>query len=297
MVDALAPDEAGASSVSGATAASPGGGEQRQRLEQAHELLLQAQDAMNAAQRTFQEVIDTTASVPASSALQSTRTSVDQALVQLEALRRLFFSVVEHLQDAARRQQELADETEALAALDPGSNAEATARQVGPIGHRQGNLAATTEGIGEALRAQASTSTAQPALPDGRGEGSDRERLTQAAELITGAGVTMNRAAERLADSPPLLDQARSAQDQALNGLLEAIALLQQQQDQAGPQDGDQSQSESGDQAEQQQPEPEQQTDLGQLLQSVRDREAQRREDRARNRARQQGYEPVEKDW
>ena len=109
----------------------------------------------------------------------------------------------------------------------------------------------------------------------------------------------MTEAAERLSDEPPVLDGARNSQDEALNALLEAIALLQDPQD--SPQNGDQQeraeQQQDGGGNEQQQREENGAgaTDLARLLQGVRDREARRREERARGVNR--GYEPVEKDW
>jgi hypothetical protein len=94
---------------------------------------------------------------------------------------------------------------------------------------------------------------------------------------------------------------ARDAQGIALTELEQALAILEppQQQEQGDPQQqpqqqaGEQEQGDS-DQAAQPQPQPQRATDPAQLLQEVRDREAQRRRERAKQQA---GYESVEKDW
>jgi hypothetical protein len=87
------------------------------------------------------------------------------------------------------------------------------------------------------------------------------------------------------------------AQDQAVQALAEAIALLQEDQN-TPPTDDPQQQPEDGNQGTPQDTanEGSGNSDPAQLLQGVRDREAQRREERAQASARQ-GYEPVEKDW
>jgi hypothetical protein len=113
--------------------------------------------------------------------------------------------------------------------------------------------------------------------------------------------------AAELATETPEFEPIQSQQQAALEELADALALLQppqQEQDRNGepgqdPQQQDQpgQDSESGDrQSEQPEPsEAEQTGDPGQMLQSVRDREAERH--RERGKRNQQGYEPVTKDW
>ena len=107
-------------------------------------------------------------------------------------------------------------------------------------------------------------------------------------------------AASNLQINPAPLDDVRADQKLALEELEAAIALFeppqpqqQQQGDQQKQQRDQDQQQESGAQAEQR-PNPAN-VDPAQLLQGIRDREAQRRAQRAK--ARQQGYEAVEKDW
>ena len=298
MVDAM---ERGtqAEGNGGQASNSAAGDAQRRRFERAYQHLRSAQNSMHAATRSLREVLGAGVSASGSGeALQATRSSVELALGHLEELRRLFFSVLEHLQDTAERQRALADDTEAVAALEDPTDNEATARQTGPIGHRQSNLAATADGISEALRQQASVPPVENGRPGEHMGEPDVERLTQAAELVGEAGGNMSEAAEQLSGAPPALDVAREAQDEALNALLEAIALLQDPQDSPANDDQqaqtEQQKDEGG--SEQQQRETETSTtDLARLLQGVRDREARRREARARGMNR--GYEPVEKDW
>ena len=292
---AIAVVEDGDAAASAGTPAPPGGSE-KELYEHAYELLRDAQDGMNAAGGTFATLTQADPDGPApAQPLAATRASVAAALTQLEELRRLFFSVLEHLRDTAYRQQILADETEALAALADPQNSAATATQAGPLEFRQQNLATLAGGIAEALRAQGDAQASAGAPADDGAAGPDPERLTQAAELVAHAGVTMQDAAATLASAPPALDDTRAAQDDALAELAQAIALLQD--DPGAPQKGDQQaqaqQPAGADDAEQ---EELGETDLAQLLQGVRDREAERREERARSQ-RQQNYEPVEKDW
>ena len=272
----------------------PTADEQRQFFEHAHELLRHAQDAMHAASETFDAIAQVDASESSATAsLQATRASVDTAVEHLEELRRLFFNILEHLRDTAHRQQTLADDTEALAALADPNDPHPTTQKTGPIGHRQERLATTAQAISEALRAQASAPP-QQAAPDTPAAGPDPERLTQAADFVAAAQTTMNDAASTLNREPPVIDDARAAQDEALVKLAAAIELLQD--DPAEPQEGEQQQQEEQGEQGAEPDEGTGETDLAQLLQGVRDREARRREERARN-ASQQGYEPVEKDW
>ena len=97
-------------------------------------------------------------------------------------------------------------------------------------------------------------------------------------------------------DEPALdLPAAREHQDVALVELANALELLTPPQQEGDPGDeGEQDGDGDQDQQEQQQPQQKPQADPSQLLQGVRDREAQRRRDRDQS---QSGYDTVEKDW
>ena len=275
------------------------------RPEQGYDLLAQALDEMHSANKHLENA----QSAPATALdepLNSARDSVDAALVKLEALRRLFFNLLEHLRDTALRQQTLNDETEALSALSDGSGPEPVKRQAGPLQHRQKALSEFAGQLGEGLNSQADAAqhSGQPEQAGQPGPAAEdsaemAERMRQAAALVTTASTDMTSAADRLGADEPILDTARESQDRALQGLTEAIALLQDQQQQSPDQQQQQpSEQESGEgQGDPKDNDSRQgQADMAQLLQGVRDREAQRAEERARNAGRA-GYEPVEKDW
>ena len=110
----------------------------------------------------------------------------------------------------------------------------------------------------------------------------------------------MRGALQQLESTPPVFAPAREAQDEALRELDEALALLSAPQDPAG--DGDDAPQEQGaEEGDDASGEGEEEgsdaanQDPAQLLQGVRDREAQRQRDRARRS--RSGYETVEKDW
>ena len=94
--------------------------------------------------------------------------------------------------------------------------------------------------------------------------------------------------------------ELRLSQTEALEKLNDAIALLEppQNDEQQDPQQQNQNQNQnrgnSGDSDEQDSQQNAASQSVNQLLQGVRDREAQRRQDRARVRT---GVIAVEKDW
>ncbi|MBW2384868.1 MAG: VWA domain-containing protein [Deltaproteobacteria bacterium] len=280
-----------------------------ERIELADGILMLTESSMQGAADSLDHLGAT------ESALDDSRNSVSTAIKGLESLRRLFFSIVEHLEDTAHRQVELGDDTEqalALAEQDP----DASAARVGPVAPRQDELAAFTDQLAQALHEQ---SLADPAELIGAEAAADEavaqaatEQLIRASELVLAASEEMRNAATGLREAAPERETIRAQQTTAVNKLAEAITLLQPpQQEQANDQEedsgeqgeaGEQQQGQGQDQqaatpAEQPQPSPEEQAgrDPGQMLQSVRDREAERhRRNAGRN---QQGYEPVERDW
>ncbi|MEE9281987.1 MAG: VWA domain-containing protein [Myxococcota bacterium] len=219
-----------------------------------------------------------------------------RALQSLEALRRLFFSIVERLRDTARRQLELNDATEQAVALEDPVPA------LGPLIPRQAKLADTVGKLAGALEEQSRRPPGD--APGGAQEGLSPEaqqemtdRLRRAAELVLAAQSPLQTAAEELAAEE--LEDVRGKQDQALSHLLEAVALLTPPEADRGEggQQGQDPSAESGaggESARQEQPPV---VDPSQLLQEVRDREARRRRERERDRRRSASAETVEKDW
>jgi Ca-activated chloride channel family protein len=280
---------------------SPDFAQELERIELANGILTLTESSMQGAIDSLEQLAAT------ATGFDDSRQSVRTAIKGLESLRRLFFSIVEHLEDTARRQVELGDDTEqalALAASDPG----AAAARVGPVAPRQDELAAFTDQLAQALHEQ---SLADPAELIGEEAAADptaaqaaTEQLIQASEHVLAASDEMRAAAEGLREPAPEREIIRAQQTTAVSKLAEAIALLQppqepQSDDDAGDsgEQGEQQEQQSAAPGEQPEPSPDEQAgrDPGQMLQSVRDREAERhRRDAGRS---QQGYEPVEKDW
>jgi hypothetical protein len=222
---------------------------------------------------------------------------IDRGVEQVETLRRLYFSIVEHLKETAQRHSQLMDDTRDTAALE---NTPAE-----PLAERQKELSTFSQQLTESLKAQSRQqgmpgTSGQPG-PPGAGHGAEdvAGQLLKAANAVGEAVEAMDDAAGKLGADPPQLKEAAEPQQTALSKLIEAITLLeppqqQQQQNQDQQQDRSQGQQEEDQEKERQEQQQQQQMDLRHLLQSVRDREAQRQRDRLREPA---GYQPVEKDW
>ena len=256
--------------------------------------------------------------------ISSLKAKVDLSVVQLDSLRRLFFSVIEHLRQTAQKQVQLADETRDVAVLAEEGSVQA---QLGPLTDRQGQIADFSEQIAAALRQQSQQNPQAVAdqgavsKPGQDSTGASQEmasRFAQAADRVDAASQAMEQAVDGLGGEPPHLQVAQDHQASATEELELALRLLmppeqedsksqqeqQEQQQQAGgqqAQDGDQqnqSRPQGGQSAEadkKSNEEASQQFDAERLLQAVRDRQAQRQ--RQRNQRGASGYVPVDKDW
>jgi Ca-activated chloride channel family protein len=259
---------------------------QRERFQLGKRLLTFTQNAMQGVMKSLR---GPRAGAPPS--LEGAERWNVRALQSLEELRRLFFSIVEHLRDTARRQQALNDATEqAVALADP-------TPALGPLIPRQAQLAEIAGSLAAALEEQSRQEQGQP--PSGPQGGLSPEvqqemldRLRRAAELTLAAQDPMRSAAEGLAAEQ--FEDARGNQDRGLGHLLEAVALLTPPEAQEGEQDQG-GEDQRGDADEGAREEQRQVADPSQLLQEVRDREARRR--RERSRAQRGSYDTVEKDW
>jgi Ca-activated chloride channel family protein len=279
---------------SGAQNANP----QQQRIEQGYEHWRLANEQMHASLTPI-ELANTEVA-----ARESAAAAVNLSLVHLQNLRRLFFSIIENLKETAQRQQSLNDETEVQRAL-PDSKPEQATR----LSAEQKTLGETANSIAEALSQQTAQSQPQtgPApnapTPTPGPSQQEIEQLQRASGLVKAASQAMAKA--DIAMATPDLAGARAPQNEAFAKLSEAIAALTPPpQPQDSPEDGaEQSEKEQSSNGDKQQPTPaegdehkqaEAPSNMDQLLQQVRDKEAQRRRDRA---ARANGYAPVEKDW
>ena len=263
--------------------------------------------------------------IPQPSPFAASRKSADQAVETLTDLRRLFFSVLEHLQDTARRQLQLNDETEQAA----GEQAERSDDEAAPedqqrsqqIQSTQEELAQMSEQIAGALQQQAEAGS--QSQPEQGGDPQqpaqvqqNAEKAKKAASLVNDAKSQMDLANQTLKAETSAFAESRPFQDEALAKLIEAIQELQppqQNQDQQQDQQQDeQNQDEGGEQPPEQAEQQDQQAkpgsdesqppedgdqkmDPSRILQAVRDREAQRRRDKDKRQP--AGRVPVDKDW
>lgn len=230
--------------------------------------------------------------------------SAREALGHLEELRRLFFSIVEHLQALLAEQTGTHDRT---ATLQFESQVDELGPELGLIGERQGGHAALADALGEALAQQART-PAGAAPPDGApsdaadtpGSQGAAEAAAKAAEEVRAAagrmhaaGAVIDDAVQRAASMSPDLEPALGDQRAAIEHVENAIRLLQPPQESDG---GDETQQATAQAGQAQQPDgPERMSQRQALrrLQAIRDRDAQRQ----RERQDAGRPEPVEKDW
>lgn len=203
----------------------------------------------------------------------------EEALRELAELRRLFFSIVEHIKELHRDQTETADRTSSAQA----ERDEAIRRQrLGPLAQAQAGHGDKARAIAEALAAQADQAQG---TREGQTEREAAGRLAEAAQQVRQGQEAMEAAARMLredsqASLSPDLEPVLGKQRQALHHLEEALRLLEPPPKR--PQEPDsQDQQVSQEQA-------------ARRLQAIREREA---EQRRRQDRRQTQPEPVDKDW
>ncbi len=208
------------------------------------------------------------------------------ALERLEALRRLFFSIVEHLRELLAEQTNTHDQT-ATVQVEPD-----TAPPLGFVAQRQAAHAKTGAALGEALAAQTDAARGDEDAEAAENIAEATQEMRAGTARMRGAAATVSAAAEAAQSMSPHLEPALADQLAAIGHIENAIRLLRP----PSPEDED-----SGGEQQQQeahaQPEPAEQMSRRQALQrlqAVRDREAERQRRRQRDPA---PPEPVEKDW
>jgi len=223
--------------------------------------------------------------------------AANDAQTNITELRKLFFDLIEHLQELIREQGETRDSSTEAAGLDDLGRAPLLPGLIG----RQGEHRGTAQAIADALAAQADAATQQPAQPGGEDPAEQARKLGEAAEEIRAATGDMDDASGLLTkandpaqtmslDLAPALDSQQRAIDH-LKAALQILQPPQQGQDQQEQQD----QQDQQDQAQDpQQPEPKDES-VDRRREQVREQEAQRRKERE-DKARQQD-DPVENDW
>ena len=237
-----------------------------------------------------------------------------QAAQHLEMMRTLFFSIVEHVRELARLQVGIGDRTQDASALASAESATAqgdddapargpeTLARTAELAPEQNALGARAGAIGDALAEQAEQAASAPAEEAGPDPEESARRLRTAGEHVVSAQLAMSGAAAVLGDEQAALERAVEHQTVALEELAKALELLvppeqqqdQQQQQQEQQQEQQEQPQEAGAESAEASENPEGEPDPSQMLQGVRDREAERRREREEGSSR---YEPVEKDW
>ena len=225
----------------------------------------------------------------------------------LADLRRLYFTLIEHLKDTARRQLDLNDQTADAIALAQGVPEE-TPQHLLPLAPEQDELKQIAEQLapaieqqGEQMAAQAEARASDPeAAAASESPEEIRQKWTRAAELVQSASEEMAIAltelfTERSTGEPFGFEAGSAAQRAALEQLAEAIQILAPP---PPPPDNPDSSEQQQPQENQSQP-PDQEpnrdsVDPAQLLQEVRDREAKRRAEQQRDGL---ADPTVDKDW
>ena len=222
------------------------------------------------------------------------------ALGHIEALRRIFFSFVEHLEALIAEQSDTHDRA---ATLQFEAQLDRLVPEMELVAQRQAEHAATGDALAAAL-AQSADAAEPPTSDDpAANEPADAEALAKAtAELragathMHGANAIMAAAAEAAAAASPDLTPALDEQVAAIERLENALKLLQPpRQDDGGDNGGGQA---GQQQAQEAAPQPDEEERMSQRqamrrLQAIRDRDAQRRRDRRETHP----PDPVEKDW
>ncbi len=237
--------------------------------EQHRQLALGALDRLDASLASARP--ETPALVPA-----------QETLDELEELRRIFYSLIEHLKELHGNQTKSHDDTASVHDIDDDSQRQA---QLGPIADFQTRHISIADQIAAALAEQADASAANP-----QQQGQDPEagaRLAEAATEVGDASAAMTAALAGLGeardptmshDLQPILDE----QSLAIEHLANAIRLLEPpEDDKQEPQEQDSEEQVSQQQAKRR-------------LQDIREREAERKRERRHNTP---PPDPVEKDW
>ncbi len=210
---------------------------------------------------------------------------VQQANAGLEQLRLLFMTLIEHIQELGRVQVETLDRSARAAAELPEDEA-VRALLAGPLSDRQRQHETVALALAEALEAQADQAMAAGDGPNagGASPAETAQKLGQAAGELQSAAAVMRLADGALSQSPSDFSAAVRHQEEAVQHIHNALALLQPPQQQ--PQDEQEEEEASESQMSEEQAQ--------RKLQEIREREAERRRQRDR---RQAPPEPVERDW
>lgn len=253
---------------------------QKQQIEAAKQQLTQAEGLRADAEKLIGQL---------DSAIKSNKdplTPAKAADAKLDELRRLFFSVIEHLQDLIRQQGETRDQTsQAHTQTD-----DERAPKLPVLLSRQDQHGQLAKAITDALAAQADAASKaqQPeAQQQGKNMAAAADEVRLAQNDMADAKRTLDKATNTKNQSVSL-EPALKSQASALEHLMNALKLLQPPQ-QTKDQDKQQQQQQQ-QQKQQQQPQQQQ----GGAGQRVRDEDAKRQKQRHEQESR---GDAVEQDW
>lgn len=271
-----------------ATAASP--------TEAVRARYARAEELRAAAAASLRTLSDALSTLPGSEEPTDVQAPAQATLANLEELRRLFFTLVEHLQALLSDQSETHDQT---ATLQFEAATDRLAPELDLVSKRQAQHADTGDALGRALAQQADAAGASedPHAQQSSGHLAEAANEVRAATgEMQNAGTVMTQAAALANTMSPQLEPALDGQLKAITHLEQAIALLQPPEQQPPDEQQQQQQQDQQQQAEQQRQQDEQmsQRQALQRLQAIRDREAARQRQRELAAAQP---EPVEKDW
>ena len=278
----------------------------QQRYRQAEALRSRALEGLDSLQNEVEGLANAEAARDASPA--AARQAAAETLAALEELRRLYFSIVEHLQALLAEQTETHDRTATLQFESAADMGEEFVAELGLAASAQARHGVTGDALAEALAAQADAAAAAPQDASGAATGPPSDEARQAAERFATAAAETRKASGRMHSASALLADAEQRAgsmspelEPALEDQLAAVEHLENALRALAPPSGD-NQQQSGDSGDAQQPQPQQQAaeedQMSQRqalrrLQAIRDREAERQ----RRREERMQPEPVEKDW
>jgi len=266
---------------------------QKQQLEQAKQQLEQARQQMAKAEELRGQAAAALGALDKALATnKDPMPPAKDADAKLTELRKLFFSVIEHLKELIREQGETRDQTSAVNGEDDFTR---TPKLPGLIGRQEGH-AAMAKAITDALAQQADAAAKQPASPGQPQQGPSAKSLASAADEVRQSQGDMGDARANLIKARDAKTATESlqpgvkSQAKAIEHLENAKKLLEPPP-QKNKNDKDQQQQQ---QQQQQQAKQDQQQQQGGAGQRARDEDAKRQRDK-HNRDAQ--TDPVEKDW
>ncbi len=273
---------AGSGAGSGAGSAAPAQADAaRQQLEAAKQQLEAEKEKHARAEELRGQYRAALARLDQELAGRDPATPAAEARQKIGELRKLFFSVIEHLEQLIRDQGDTRDRTSEAHAADPLSREPRLPELIG----RQEQHGAMAKAITEALAAQADAAGKQPpqqGAPDAKALSGAANEVRDAQRAMADAVATVTRARDAKTSSESL-EPALKSQATAIEHLEKALELLKPPKQQQQQQDPQQDQQQEQQQQQQQQ----------RGGQAARDQDAQQQKKRRELESR----DPVEKDW